>query len=112
MNSTFTPGMIPVYMLIALIAYLLGSISFAVIYSKALAGRDVRDYGSGNAGATNVFRAAGVLPGILTFVCDLGKGALAILCSRGIYQLAVAEKGLPDSPAAVSIGMQHVLGIW
>lgn len=105
MNSTFTPGVIPVYMLIALIAYLLGSISFAVIYSKALAGRDVRDYGSGNAGATNVFRAAGVLPGILTFVCDLGKGALAILCSRSVYQLGVAEKGLPDSPAAVSIGM-------
>ncbi len=99
----FTAGLIPAYLLIALISYVLGSISFAVIFSRAFTHHDVREYGSGNAGATNVFRAIGVVPGILTFVFDLAKGAAAILCSRWVYQLLVREKGLPDSPAALGI---------
>ena len=99
----FTSALIPAYLLIALVAYVLGSISFAVIFSRAIARRDVRNYGSGNAGATNVFRSVGIVPGILTFIFDLAKGAAAILCSRWIYQLLVREKGLPDSPAALGI---------
>ena len=54
-----------------LAAYILGSISFAVIFSKLFAKKDVRKYGSGNAGMTNVMRVAGRLPGILTFICDV-----------------------------------------
>lgn len=101
----FTAEFIPAYVLIALIAYILGSISFAVIFSRVFTNRDVRNYGSGNAGATNVFRAIGILPGILTFICDIAKGAAAILCSRWIYRLLVREKGLPESAAALSIAM-------
>ena len=48
-------------------AYLIGSISFAVIFAKSFLKKDVRELGSGNAGATNVMRNAGFLPGALTF---------------------------------------------
>ena len=58
-------------------AYLIGSINFAVIFSSAFLKKDVRELGSGNAGATNVLRNAGVLPGVLTFVCDALKGFVA-----------------------------------
>lgn len=65
------------------LSYLLGSINFAVIYANLFSKKDVRDYGSGNAGMTNVLRVAGPLPGILTFVSDAAKGALA--CYIGKY---------------------------
>lgn len=63
-------------------AYVLGSINFAVIFTNIFTKKDVRDYGSGNAGMTNVLRVAGPLPGILTFVCDAAKGAVACLIGR------------------------------
>ena len=55
---------------VVILAYLLGSINFAVIFSKAFMKKDVREVGSGNAGTTNVMRSAGFLPGALTFLCD------------------------------------------
>ncbi len=61
------------------IAYLLGSFSFAVIFSKLIKKQDVRTMGSGNAGFTNVLRTVGVVPAILTLVFDLLKGVLAML---------------------------------
>lgn len=67
-----------VYILIALISYLIGSISFAVIFSKKIAGFDVREKGSKNAGATNVLRTVGKKAAILTLICDLLKGVLAV----------------------------------
>ncbi len=66
------------YALLAVIfAYLVGSINFAVIFSKAFLKKDVRDIGSGNAGTTNVMRNGGFLPGALTFLCDALKGFVA-----------------------------------
>ena len=69
----------------ALQAYVLGSINFAVIFTNLFTKKDVRDFGSGNAGMTNVLRVAGPLPGILTFICDAAKGAVAcfILSANG-----------------------------
>ncbi len=66
-------------------AYLLGSINFAVIFSNIFLKKDVREMGSGNAGATNVMRSAGVLPGILTFVCDALKGFVSALTGKLIF---------------------------
>ena len=68
----------------ALQAYILGSINFAVIFTNAFSKKDVRDFGSGNAGMTNVLRVAGPLPGILTFLCDAAKGAVACFIGRYI----------------------------
>ncbi len=70
--------MVWVYVVICLIAYLIGSISFSVIFSKRLAGFDVREKGSQNAGATNVLRTVGKGPAILTLICDALKGAAAV----------------------------------
>lgn len=67
-----------IYIVIALIAYCIGSISFSVIFSRKFAGFDVRDKGSGNAGTTNVLRTAGKKVAALTLICDILKGVIAI----------------------------------
>lgn len=63
---------------IALAAYALGSISFAVFVSKAMRLPDPRSYGSNNPGATNVLRTGNKLAAALTLIGDAGKGALAV----------------------------------
>lgn len=68
-----------VYILVALVAYLLGSISFSVIFGKKFAGIDVREKGSKNAGSTNVLRVAGKKAAICSLVCDILKGVVAVL---------------------------------
>lgn len=96
----------------AVVAYLLGSISFAVIFSRLFAHDDVRQHGSGNAGTTNVLRSVGVVPGILTFFCDFAKGALAVLGSRLLLRLAGApETALPLFCIVGSVaGMFAIIG--
>lgn len=70
--------MIVLYIVITILAYLLGSISFSVIISKKMAGFDVREKGSGNAGSTNVLRTVGKKAAILTLICDILKGVVAV----------------------------------
>ena len=71
-----TPGTI--YAVAAVIgSYALGSLNFAIIISGIFMKRDIRKYGSGNAGATNMARTMGLLPGIITLVLDMAKGAAA-----------------------------------
>ena len=67
-----------IYIVISLIAYFIGSISFSVIFSRKFAGFDVREKGSGNAGTTNVLRAVGKKAAAITLVCDILKGVVAI----------------------------------
>ena len=67
-----------IYIIISIIAYFIGSISFSVIFSRKFAGFDVRDKGSGNAGTTNVLRTVGKKVAALTLLCDVLKGVLAI----------------------------------
>ena len=67
-------------------AYLLGSINFAVIFTRLFTKKDVRNYGSGNAGTTNVMRVGGVVPGILTFVCDMLKGFFACYIGKILFE--------------------------
>ena len=79
-----------------LIAYLIGSLPFAVIVSKALGLPDPRSYGSGNPGATNVLRTGRKLAALLTLAGDGGKGWLAVfLASRyGVDAIGVAACAL------------------
>ncbi|MEY2938034.1 MAG: glycerol-3-phosphate 1-O-acyltransferase [Bacteroidetes bacterium] len=62
----------------ALLAYLLGSIPSAIWVGKRFYGIDVREHGSGNAGATNVFRVLGKVPGTIVLVLDILKGYMAV----------------------------------
>ena len=68
-----------VYIVISIIAYFIGSISFSVIFSRKFAGFDVREKGSKNAGTTNVLRTVGKRVAALTLVCDIAKGVIAVL---------------------------------
>lgn len=70
------------YILTVIIAYLLGNMSFAFILGKVLMHKDVREYGSGNSGATNAIRAFGAKIGVMAFVGDLLKGVIAVLIGR------------------------------
>ena len=68
--------------LLLLLSYLLGAIPSGYIITKRLKGFDIRDHGSGNPGAANVFRVVGKWPGIATFACDSAKGAAAVLAVK------------------------------
>ena len=67
-----------IYIIISIISYFIGSISFSVIFSRKFAGFDVRDKGSGNAGTTNVLRSVGKKAAAITLLCDILKGVIAI----------------------------------
>ena len=68
-----------VYIIMAIIAYLIGSINFSIIISKKVAGFDVREKGSGNAGTTNMLRSVGKGAAAITLICDILKGVVSIL---------------------------------
>ncbi|MFA9423316.1 MAG: glycerol-3-phosphate 1-O-acyltransferase PlsY [Sedimentibacter sp.] len=70
------------YIIIAIISYLLGNISFAYILGKLFTKKDVRDYGSGNAGTTNAIRAFGKKIGAMVFVGDVLKGVVAVMIGK------------------------------
>lgn len=72
---------------IAVVAYLLGSIPFGLIISKGIAHVDIRKYGSGNIGATNVMRTVGLKLAIVVGILDLAKAALAV----GAAMLIIGE---------------------
>lgn len=72
------------YLCIAVISYLLGAIPFGLIISSRVAHVDIREHGSGNIGATNVFRILGSRLGLLTGLLDLAKAALSVLLAAFI----------------------------
>lgn len=70
------------YIAIAVIAYLLGSISFGMIVAKLAGGPNLREVGSKNTGATNVLRVMGVKTGLIVFVLDILKALVACIIGR------------------------------
>ena len=87
------------------LAYLLGSIPFALIAGK-LHGVDLRQAGSGNLGATNVFRTLGRTAGVAVMVLDIAKGAAAVLVA-----VALTNNPWPLAAAALAI-LGHVFPVW
>jgi glycerol-3-phosphate acyltransferase PlsY len=88
-------------------AYLLGSISWSYLIVKLTQGRDIRTVGSGNAGATNVMRAAGKAAGAAALVLDLGKGIAAVEGARALDAPAAVVAG-----AAVAVVLGHVFPVF
>lgn len=75
----------------AVIPYLLGSLSFSIIVSKLLFHQDIRTFGSGNAGMTNVLRTFGKGAAALTIVGDIGKGVAAVLLAKWFFAGYIRE---------------------
>lgn len=89
-----------------IISYLLGSIPTAFIVSQIFMKIDIRKHGSGNVGATNVFRVLGKLPGILVLIIDITKGVLAV-------SLLPDYLGMPNEVYRALFGLSAVVGhIW
>lgn len=84
-----------------LLAYGMGSLPFAIWITRWTTGADIRQTGSGHAGATNVMRAAGWLPGFAVLVLDLGKGYLGM---RLAMNLVSEPLGLGMAAAALVVG--------
>ncbi len=102
-----------IYIVIAIIAYAIGSISFSVIFSRKFAGFDVRQKGSGNAGSTNVLRTVGKKAAILTLLCDALKGVVAVLIAviAGII-IKEADSSLLVQIAAIAVILGHTFPIF
>ena len=95
---------------IALAGYLLGSIPTAIIVSKVFHGIDIREHGSGNAGATNVFRVLGWKSALLVMLVDVGKGVVATLYAS---QLVFAPVMVDPVYLKLLAGLAVVFGhIW
>ncbi len=94
--------------LLPIVAYLLGSIPFGLLFAKLFAGTDVRAAGSGNIGAANVARVAGPLAGILTLLFDAAKGALAVWLA--VKYSAGSATMMTVCGAAALVG--HCFPIW
>lgn len=86
-----------------IVCYLIGSVNFAVIISKTVAHKDVREHGSGNAGMTNVIRTVGIKPGLITLVGDVLKGVGAVLLTRFLILEPAFEACTENIPAVLEV---------
>jgi len=101
------------YIIVGLVAYLIGSISFSIIISKKMAGFDVRERGSGNAGATNMLRSVGKKAAALTLLGDALKGVVAILFAVIVGAIAKnSDKALLVQIAGLLVVLGHTFPIF
>jgi glycerol-3-phosphate acyltransferase PlsY len=85
-----------------IVAYLIGAIPTGVILTRLVGGKDIRNSGSGNIGATNVYRVAGRKLGIITLVGDCLKGVIPLLIAQQGFHLS--ERGIALIALAAFIG--------
>ena len=101
------------YIIVAIIAYLIGSINFSIIISKKVAGFDVRQKGSGNAGTTNVLRSVGKKAALITLICDILKGVVAIGIALLVGNIVQnVDKGLLVQLAGIFVVVGHTFPIF
>jgi glycerol-3-phosphate acyltransferase PlsY len=95
-------------------AYVIGAVPFAYIAGKALKGVDIRDYGSGNVGATNVLRTLGKGPGIAVLLLDMAKGTVAVtLVPLAFLRVNGADFPVSDELLRAICGVVAIVGhIW
>ena len=100
-------------LIVAIIAYLIGSINFTVRFSKKMAGFDVREKGSGNAGTTNMLRTVGKKAAAITLVCDILKGVVAILIAMLVGNLVEGSNGsLLVQVAGIAVILGHTFPVF
>ncbi len=99
--------------LMAIIAYLIGSVNFSVIISKKIAGFDVREKGSGNAGTTNMLRSVGKKAALITLLCDILKGVVAIIISIILGNIVKeANRELLLQVAGIAVVLGHTFPVF
>lgn len=105
--------MIVTYVIMAIIAYLIGSVNFSVIFSKKMAGFDIREKGSGNAGSTNMLRSVGKRAAALTLVCDVLKGVVSIAIAIIVGNMVEGvNKELLIQVAGIAVVVGHTFPIF
>lgn len=97
---------LPFFFLLLFFSYLIGSISFGLLITKALRLGDIRSIGSGNTGATNVLRTGNKTAALLTLVLDASKGALVVYFSLRYYDM------FSTSCAAITVFLGHLFPLW
>lgn len=106
----FTSMALPLVALV--LGYLLGSIPFGLLLTKAAGLGDIRDIGSGNIGATNVLRTGNRWVAAGTLICDAGKGAIAVLLMAWVAHTAGGDVVLLPGLAALGAFIGHLYPIW
>ncbi len=101
-----------VYIIMAIVAYCIGSVNFSVIFSKKFAGFDVREKGSGNAGTTNMLRSVGKKAAAITLVCDILKGVVAIGIAILLGNIPNMNKELLVQIAGVAVILGHTFPVF
>ncbi len=97
-------------LLLIIMAYLIGSIPTALIISKKFFGVDIRDYGSGNMGATNTFRVLGSKYGSIVMALDILKGVLAVGLFNFLPNYVGDDNELQRTNFIIGLGLSAVVG--
>ncbi|NQT22391.1 MAG: glycerol-3-phosphate 1-O-acyltransferase PlsY [Candidatus Omnitrophica bacterium] len=93
------------------IAYLIGSIPTAYIFGKLIKGIDIRNYGSGNVGATNLFRVVGKVPGVISLFIDMLKGYLPVVILPIFF--SINSNSLTPDSYKLLLGASAIMGhVW
>ncbi len=109
-----------IYVIVAVVAYVLGSIPFGLILARVFLGTDVRKIGSGNIGATNVLRTGSKGLGIATLILDAAKGYAAVAIAWVVAEATIGPGTAPDPNrlyvliglAAIFAILGHVFPVW
>ena len=102
-----------IYIIVAIIAYLIGSINFSVLISKNMAGFDVREKGSGNAGTTNMLRSVGKKAAAITLICDILKGVISIVIAIIVGNIAKnLDRELLLQIAGIAVVLGHTFPVF
>ena len=102
--------------LAAIVGYAIGSIQFGLIIGRITKGVDIRDFGSGATGATNVIRTSGAKAGVLVILLDIAKGVSAVYISVGLAHLAGIspndDRAWVSAAGALAAVVGHVWPVW
>jgi len=96
------------------LSYICGSIPFGIIITRVFKGVDVRSYGSGSTGFTNVFRVAGPTAGAIVAILDIAKGFLPVMVLAGLFYSPDARFGMTEYQIACGVAavIGHILTIF
>jgi glycerol-3-phosphate acyltransferase PlsY len=97
-------------LIVIAIAYLLGSIPFGYLIVRFGGGDDIREQGSGNIGAANVARNAGMVAGVLTLLFDAAKGYAAVVIASRLAPVSDAPRWMMAAAIAAVVG--HMFPVW